>query len=265
MLRAEAVKVGELGRIRVPKGALVGDRCVVGFPVENSSTIFPFGIPEQINSREENDVKSKSCWPRQIAPPSKCCNHRRVHSSWNSDFVVAADSKLTGMNQFENFPTGLPAVSRFLPRSHPSLPSHGHPAFPRPLHRVPPDLTCFPSIPPHLKFTPPPHLPGDETRPQHRNTAAHHAERRGRSLLAASGPLADPDGDSGSVAVGGGGMGAASTGGGWRVDIVGPKKKSSNKDKQKALPSSTSSSSSSSPSASGAIAWLNDIEVGTYP
>eukprot|EP00903_Cladosiphon_okamuranus_P019171 g17633.t1 len=81
---------------------------------------------------------------------------------------------------------------------------------------------------------------------------------RGRSLLASSGPLADPD--SGGGGAGGRGMGAGS--GNWRVDIVGPKKKSSkDKDKQKALPSSSSTSSSSTSSASGAIAWLNDIEA----
>lgn len=59
-------------------------------------------------------------------------------------------------------------------------------------------------------------------------------------------------------------MGAGSSGGGWRVDIVGPKKKSlqgKDKDRQKALPSSSSTSSS----ASGAIAWLNDIEVNHAP
>eukprot|EP00752_Nemacystus_decipiens_P014373 g12785.t1 len=94
---------------------------------------------------------------------------------------------------------------------------------------------------------------------------------RGRSLLAASGPLANPDGDSGSGGGGGRGPSPPGGGGGWRVDIVGPKKKSSSKDqeKQKVLPSSassspstsSSSSSSSSSSTSEAIAWLNDIEV----
>ncbi|CAM9342800.1 unnamed protein product [Scytosiphon promiscuus] len=75
-----------------------------------------------------------------------------------------------------------------------------------------------------------------------------------RSLLTASGPLADPDNNGGG---GGGGMGAPpSRAGGWRVDIVGPKPPSS-KEKKGALPSPSSDPASpASP-----IAWLNDMET----